>query len=122
MSQQGPIEKRLSPRIVHSIPVKISGPSADLVTETKNISVSGAYCRVSDYIEPMTRVSLTFLLPVNKNGKMSSKKIVCGGVVVRSEHVPFEEAFNIAIFFNDVRPQDHQYLEDMVRTSLNTGK
>ena len=115
-------EKRRSPRIDRSIPVKISSPAADLVTETRNISASGAYCRVSDYIEPMTRVSLTFLLPVKTGGKVSSRKIQCGGVVVRTENIPFENGFNVAIFFNDVRPQDSKALVEMVHASLTDGK
>lgn len=118
MKHKDQVEKRRYPRIEHSVPVKICAPDVDLVTETRNISRSGAYCRVSKYLEPMTRLKVTLLLPVKKEARLVTKKIVCSGVVVRVENIPFEEAFNIAIFFNDIKPGDSRALADHVQGVL----
>lgn len=115
-------EKRRHPRVDNSVPVKISSCSGDLVTETRNISCSGAYCRVSDYIEPMTRLSLMLLLPTRQGGRASSRKIVCNGIVVRAENIPFENAFNIAIFFDDIRPRDSKVLTEYIQTAMMVKK
>ncbi|MBF0388107.1 MAG: PilZ domain-containing protein [Candidatus Omnitrophica bacterium] len=118
MSQKDLVEKRRSPRIEHSVPVKICAPCADLVTETRNISRSGAYCRVSKYLEPMTKLQVTLMLPVKKEGKLRTRKIVCMGVVVRVENVPFEDSFNVAIFFNEIKPADSRALSEHVQGVL----
>ena len=118
MSQKNTIEKRRYPRVEHSVPVKISAPVADLVTETRNISRSGVYCRVDKYLEPMTKLKVTLMLPVKKESKLVTKKIVCAGVVVRVENVPFEDVFNVAIFFNDIKPGDSRALADHVQGVL----
>ncbi len=118
MSQKDCIEKRRHPRIEHGVPVKICAPCADLVTETKNISRSGVYCRVSKYLEPMTKLKVTLMLPVKKEGRLHTKKIICSGVVVRVENIPFEDAFNVAVFFNEIKPGDGRALADHVQGVL----
>lgn len=109
-----PQEKRNSPRIERNIPLKISGIEPDIVTETKNLSRSGAYCRVSRYIEPMTKLKLCFLLPLRKNGKVLTKKVSCKGVVVRTDSIPTKDNFYIAIFFNDIQNRDANYITEFV--------
>lgn len=107
-------ERRQSPRVVNNIPVKITTPSADFVTETQNISCSGAYCRVDQFIEPMTKLGVTLLLPIRKKGKVQTRKVSCNGVVVRTENIPNETEFYTAIFFNDIHPKDSQILSEFV--------
>ncbi|MBF0595033.1 MAG: PilZ domain-containing protein [Candidatus Omnitrophica bacterium] len=114
MSQKAMVEKRQHPRVEHSVPVKISALAGDVVTETRNISRSGAFCRVSKYLEPMTKLKITLLLPVKKDGKVTTKKIICTGVVVRTENIPYEDAFNVAVFFSDITPRDSRILADHV--------
>lgn len=118
MNQKNVVEKRRNPRIEHSVPVKICAPGANLVTETRNISSSGTYCRVNEYLEPMTKLKVTLMLPVKKDGRLLTKKIVCMGVVVRVENIPFEDAFNVAIFFNEIKPGDSRALADHVQGVL----
>ena len=80
-------EKRRHPRLEHKIPVKISSDHGDILTETKNLSCSGAFCRMEQRLEPMTKLRIHLLLPWRKNDKVTSKKITCHGVVVRVEAV-----------------------------------
>ena len=114
MTHKTPAERRQHPRVVNNVPVKISCPLADFVTQTQNISCSGAYCRVNTYLEPMTKLGVTLLLPVKKNGKTATRKVSCNGVVVRSENIPNDKEFYVAIFFNDIHPKDSRTLAEFM--------
>lgn len=118
MSGKSFMEQRRHPRVDNNIPLKICGPKADLVTESRNISCSGVYCRVNAYLEPMMKLQIILLLPMKKEGKATTKKITCGGVVVRTENIPGENAFNTAIFFNDIHPRDSSILSSFVDSIL----
>ena len=76
MNKPNPQDRREHPRLLKNIPLKISGTDFDIVSETKNLSRSGAYCRVSKYLEPMTKLKIHLLhrLPTkNKNATNSPK-------------------------------------------------
>ena len=122
MSQDFIKEKRLHPRIDNSIPIKISAEDADFVTESKNISCSGVYCKVDKYIEPMTKLKILLLLPMRKAGKVTTKKVSCGGVVVRTENILHEEGFHTAIFFNDIHSKGSRMLAEFVDGALAQQK
>ncbi len=119
MSHKSSVERRKDPRFFGSVPVKISGDDFDLVTETKNLSRSGAYCRVNQYIEPMTKLKVQFLLPIKRNDKIVTKKISCGAVIVRTESDPVNGAYNVAVFFNDIQPRDVTILTEYVAHMLD---
>ncbi len=121
-SRPSPQERRRSPRLDHTVPLKLSNGDVEIVTETRNVSSSGVYCRVNTYIEPMTKLKIHLLLPVKKSNRISTKRISCHGIVVRTESVPNEEYFNAAIFFNDLQPKDIQALADFVEQMLEENK
>ncbi len=115
-------ERRRHPRLEHNVPLKISGLDFDVVTETRNLSSSGAYCRVDKYIEPMTKLSLQILVPLRgRNNKVVTKKIACQGVVVRVEPQANTAFYNVAIYFLDIPPRDakniKEYMEAMLASS-----
>ena len=105
-------DRRRSPRIVTSLPLKLTDNEYDILTETKNISASGVYCSVDKPIEPMTKLNIIILVPQKKSGKKSVKKINCQGVVVRKEYVKNNghHAYHIGIFFNDMNEHDRKIL------------
>jgi hypothetical protein len=112
-------ERRKYPRIKKNIPLKISSGEFDIVTETENISGSGAYCRIDRYIEPMTKLKIIILLPIKQRNRIVTKKIECGGVIVRTENIPDKmNWFNIAIFFNDISRKDIQKISDYIKQYL----
>ena len=111
-------ERRRSPRLEGNIPVKIHCEDFDLVTETRNLSCTGAYCQVSKYLEPMTKLLICLLLPFKKHEKIVTKKISFSGVVVRSESQPGDKNFNIAIYFNDIPPKEKKILSDYIDSTL----
>ncbi len=111
-------ERRRHPRLEHNVPVKISSGDVDLVTETKDLSCSGAFCRISKYIAPMTKLKLNLLLPLRKSGKIATKRIHCEGVVVRCESSTDGAFFHVAIFFSDISPKDGQVVSEFVESVI----
>jgi hypothetical protein len=117
-------EKRLHPRISGALPIKISTDSnIDLVTETNNVSASGAYCAVDKPIEEMTKLTIILLVPIRKNTVKSVKKIICKGVVVRKTHVADNDGhpYWIGIFFNDIKESDRKILHNYIHNVLNAA-
>jgi len=112
-------DRRRHPRVQGNIPVKICGEDFDAVTETKNLSRSGVFCRVDKCIDPMTKFKIQLLLSYKKSSKMTTKKIACEGVIVRAQKVPGKEEYNTAIYFNDISEKDANAITDYVHCMLN---
>ncbi|MFH1202300.1 MAG: PilZ domain-containing protein [Candidatus Omnitrophota bacterium] len=116
-------EKRRHPRIEKNVPLKIKDEQFDIITETKNISCSGAYCQVNKFLPAMTKVRVTLLLPLlSVNNKIITKKIRCKGIVVRSEPdkpVLVNEKYSIAIFFNDISAKDMANIAEYVNFHID---
>ena len=118
-------EKRRHLRLEHNIPVKISSDHGDILTETKNLSCSGAFCRMTQRLEPMTRLKVYLLLPLRKSDKVRPKKIICQGVVVRTQAAAGEDYYDTAIFFSDIASTDSRAINEFVESILegeNYGK
>jgi len=111
-------ERRQSPRVNRNIPLKISSDDGDVVTQSWNLSRSGVYCRVNRYIDPMTKLKIHLLLPLRKNQKVTTKKLSCRGVVVRSESVPGTPEYNVAIFFNEINNKDADNISTYITAEL----
>lgn len=106
-------ERRKNPRIESSLPVNIVTNGYDFHTSTKNISCLGAYCRVSKYIPPFTRLAIGLELPLASE----KTKVDCSGVVVRSEDEK-DGGFNIAIYFNDINNNQRKKLTQYINQFL----
>ncbi len=111
-------EKRRHLRVECNIPVKISGDHGDILTETKNLSCSGAFCRMTQRLEPMTKLKVYLLLPLRKSDKVRPKKITCQGVIVRTQATAGEEYYDTAIFFSDIAPKDSRTIDEFVESML----
>lgn len=113
-------ERRKFPRIQFNLPIKISDNVFDVVTETKNISGNGAYCSINENIEPMTKLGIILLVPLKRGGKKILRKLECKGVVVRKEYVKIngKNAYNIGIFFNEIKESDRKVLVSYVNSAL----
>jgi hypothetical protein len=107
-------ERRQHPRLDHNLPLKISADEVDIVTETKNLSCSGAFCMVNRHLEPMSKLKIHLLIPMRKGGKVQNRKISCMGVVIRCQLVDADH-FNTAIFFSDITPRDSQLISEFVQ-------
>ena len=115
-------ERRQHPRVDRNVPLKISTVDVELVTETKNLSRTGAYCRVNKYIEPMTKLKIHLLLPIKKGNKTTTKKITCHGVIVRTESITGNNEFRVAIYFNDLPSRDADCITEYINTFLEPEK
>lgn len=111
------IERRKDIRAKKHIPLKLADPTFDVITETVDISSSGAYCRVTRNLPPMSKIDVVLLVP-GKDSESSTKRIRCKGVVVRTEPAIIKYAdkahYNIAIFFTDISKKDQKIAEDYV--------
>jgi|GEM_PF-427126 len=113
-------DRRRHLRLEQTIPIKISSGDKEIVTETKNISCSGAFCLMDKFITPMTKLKLHFLLPLLRNKKMVSKRISCEGVVIRSESAVDQDCFQTAIFFSDIAPRDSKMINEFVESVVHS--
>ena len=108
------VEKRKYLRIKRTLPIKLSdNDEFDVLTETTNISASGAYFPVNKPLELMTKYDIVVLVPVSKNKIKSIKKINCCGVVVRIEDINYDNKYPYcaAIYFCDMKDSDRKALK-----------
>ncbi|MFA5060472.1 MAG: PilZ domain-containing protein [Candidatus Omnitrophota bacterium] len=111
-------ERRKHRRLDNNIALKISGSDADIVTETRNLSCSGAYCKVDKSLELMAKLKIHLLLPFKKNKKTTTKRVSCQGVVVRVDPQPQSDFCYAAIYFNDISEKDRKHIEDYIESVL----
>lgn len=113
-------ERRNHPRLAKTLPLKVKTEAKDLRATSINISPSGIYCQIDNYIAPMTKVKIDILLPKKlKNAKLSTKRICCKGVVVRIEESKQKNnRFNIAVFFNELQEKDYEYISSYVNSHM----
>ena len=109
------MDRRKHPRLENNIPIKICQEEGDIVTETRNISRAGVYCRIQKSLPLMTKLGIHLLLSFKKNGKSVTKKIFCQGVVVRVEPIKQDNAYYAAIFFNDISAKDTQCIAEYMQ-------
>lgn len=114
-------ERRKSPRVNKTLPLKLSDNESDVLTETKNISASGAYCTINKPLEIMTKLNVIILVPLKKNKNKIIRKINCSGVVVRNVYTDDNSKYpyKVAIYFNDLKSQDKRILQSYINSFIN---
>jgi len=114
------VDKRKSPRANKVLPIKLTDSGFDILTETKNISASGAYCSMDKPIALMTKLNIVILIPLKKNNKSDIKKISCEGVVVRVDNTNDKTShpYRVAIYFNGLKESDVKTLRSCVSAHL----
>lgn len=110
-------ERRIDPRLKDNLPLSIKASGCDIVTQTKDISCSGAYCSIDKFIKPMTRLDIKMQLPLNLRDRNRALKIHCQGTVVRVEAAN-PGGFNIAIFFNRIKDGDKRRIAEYVNQHI----
>lgn len=111
------LERRKDLRAKKHIPLKLADSTFDVITETSDISSSGAYCRATRCLPLMSKIEVILLVPA-KDDENHTKKIRCKGVVVRAEPTILKDTdkphYNIAIFFSEISKKDQKTIEDYV--------
>ena len=112
-------ERRRHKRIDSRLPLKLKEGDYDLITETKNVSCSGAYCEVNRYLPPLTKINVTLVFP---RAKGETETITCQGIVVRTDHMPYSNGTNyycVAIYFSDINKADMSKLSAFVEAQAS---
>jgi len=107
------IERRVHPRIDKELPFKVAANGYGFSTSTKNLSCVGAYCRITKYIPPFTKVLVKLTLPVRNSDGDKNYTVNCEGVIVRTEDEN-KGGFNIAIFFNAIRDEQRKKISKYI--------
>ena len=115
-------EKRKCPRVEKTLPIKLSISDFDVLTETKNISVSGTYFPVNRSLELMSRLNVVLLIPIKKNRNKVIKKVCCTGIVVRCEiaEEDTKHPYRAAMYFSDLKERDKKLLRVFVSPFLKS--
>ena len=115
-------ERRREPRAAERLPLAIRDASAELTTETNNLSASGVYCTLDRFIAPMSKLELRFELP-NKGHRPIP--LHCAGVVVRVEPVISSTAqqgrYHVAVLFTELAERDRAAIARFVRQRLSAS-
>lgn len=114
-------ERRLNQRYDARLPLNIAGIGVEILTATKNISCSGVYCQVNQFIPVMTKLQLDLTVPLIENEKKTEKYFSCHALVVRTEpesESPDVKNYNIGLFFMDLSEKDRKLLELYIQQSF----
>lgn len=111
-------ERRQYPRILAELPVNIAANGYAFSTNTENLSCVGAYCHLTKYIPPFTKVAVKIKLPVANNSGFADSNIECKGVIVRTEDDE-PDGFNSAIFFNEIKNSQRQKISQYISRFLS---
>jgi len=112
-------ERRRQPRADARLSMRVEGVhegnSAQVVTESQNISASGVYCTSSHFLAPLSKVQLTIVLP-RLPGHPSQELVKCDGIVVRCDTVERRghANFELACMFSDLDLPRRALIEEFV--------
>jgi len=115
-------ERRVSMRVDARLSMRVEGQpdggaSAQIVTESQNISSSGVYCFSSHFLPPLSKVQLTIVLPKLPGRAHSQELIKCEGIVVRCESMPHRRAdtqYQLACMFSGLDRAKQEILDEFV--------
>lgn len=115
-------EKRQCPRVEKILPIKLSVSDFDVLTETNNISASGAYFPVDKPLELMSKLNVVLLIPLKRNRGKTIEKINCVGVIVRCEisAESTKHPYRAAMYFSDLSDRDRKILRTFVNPFLKS--
>src|SRR5258705_1464314 len=120
--RRGGAERRRQARTEARLSMRVEGRDADsasaqVVTESQNISSSGVYCRSSHFLAPFSKVDLTIVLPRLPGVRAGNELLKCEGIVVRCESSAAkrgDKGFQLACMFSALEPRHRQMLDAYV--------
>ena len=112
-------ERRKSPRIAAKLAMQVSGGDerSVLTTESINLSATGIQFQSRAFLSPLTKVSLTILLPPFGRRLRRERIVKCDGVIVRceeAEHARQRPRYELACYFTEVADDERELLEQYV--------
>jgi len=112
-------ERRQAPRITAKLAMQVSGgeEASVLTTESINLSTSGIQFLSRAFLSPLTKVSLTILLPPFGRRLRRERMLKVDGVIVRceeSERAKQRPRYELACYFTDLAEGDLDLVEQYV--------
>jgi c-di-GMP-binding flagellar brake protein YcgR len=101
-------ERRKAPRIKCDFNIEIESQKSDVSGHALNISTSGMYLECDNHIPLFREIRVGIKLPGVDD------IIECTGVVVRSDKDPKKDCYDVAIFFEDIEPEDKEKLAECI--------
>ena len=111
--------RRVDATLALNLHLDLPGLAGAAPPETINVSSTGVYFRSIPYIEPMTKLSLSFEVPTDAEG--TTGPVVCEGIVARVvPEVPSPEAdgYEVAVFFTVIDADSLSNLESYIALRL----
>ena len=113
-------ERRKHPRVAADIQGHIvcHVGRGTIAVKTHNVSCSGLYCRVTEFIAPFTIVRIAMALPVHEGDASRNKIVDFDGVVVRTDPEqadPAVSAYDVAVFFSGITEEAKELISRYVR-------
>ena len=114
------VDRRRAQRVDAKLNLELQLPVANghSVLETINVSSAGLYFRSPRYIEPMTKLAMSFDVPMRSGGQ---KSVSCEGIVARiTPEAPAADtdSFEVAVFFTDIDNQSRKNLTAYIEQGL----
>jgi len=127
MNERPAVERRKSERYDAHLNLKVHLGAEDLDEQldgiaTINVSASGLYFESKKWIEPMTKLALSFDVPVDPNDGSKLEEVACEGIVVRvapEEEDPAVPSYEIAVFFTTIDAESLHHLESYLSVRLS---
>jgi c-di-GMP-binding flagellar brake protein YcgR len=116
-------ERRGSPRADIAIAVRTTPPGKpEEKIRTVNLSATGVCYESPRWIEPLTRLELTFVFPDDSQAEQDENRLVrVEAVVVRSDppaESPTASSYRVACFFTAIDDEDRAYIDRFVNRIL----
>jgi hypothetical protein len=126
-------DKRAHPRLDTEFAVQLADrdgvlPQGTIVSQSRNISLGGIYCRVNHYVPVLTKLQLTLLLPFRgKKKEVKTQLVRTDAVVVRT--IPPEEKagvhdYEIGCAFlgieEEAKKSIARYIRDLLEAEMQT--
>jgi hypothetical protein len=116
------VERRGAVRIPAQLAMEIRINDVDTArVESLNVSANGVYFSSDTYIPVLTRLDITLDLPPGEPSDKPGDKVVCTGVVVRTEpedEIPGTSQYQIACYFTSIDEADKETLESYILKQL----
>jgi c-di-GMP-binding flagellar brake protein YcgR len=124
-------ERRDHPRYESEFAVQLAvrgdaPPQGTLVSQSRNLSLGGIYCRLGRFIPVLTKMQLTLLLPFRgRKGDVKTQMVRADAVVVRTspeEETPQATEYEIACAFLSLDDDAKKTIARFIRENLETQK
>lgn len=111
-------ERRRAQRVDASLEINLHLDTGSGRAETLDVSANGVHFRTPDYIEPMTKLALSFDVEVGEDEK---RTVECEGIVARVQpELPSDATafYDVAVFFTTIDVESNRHLERYVELRL----